>query len=165
MSQTDSQETCGREPDSSSRPSTSSRPGSRVQKSAPAAAVAAASVTAKVLRSLHSSPRTIPALMDLALPKFAHPEKWSEQPRSPWIVMSEALASPAFSLRAPLRSPSPCLNLDALSSDGSAGPGDVSDHPICISDVSHHSGDPDQVLSEDELPPEDVALFASGGFP
>ena len=49
MSQTDSQETRGREPDSSSRPSTSRRPGSRVRKSAPAAAVAATSVTAKVL--------------------------------------------------------------------------------------------------------------------
>ena len=68
--------------------------------------------------------------------------------------MSEAPASPAVSLRAPLRSPSSCLNLDALSSDGSVGPGDVSDHPICISDVSHHIGDPDQVLSEDDLPPE-----------
>ena len=34
------------------------------------------------------------------------------------------------------------------------GPGDVSDLPICISDVSHHSGDPDQGLSEDDLPPE-----------
>ena len=60
--------------------------------------------------------------------------------------MSEALASPApVRLRAPLRSPSPCLSL---------GPGDVSYHPICISDVSCHSGDPDQVLSEDDLPPE-----------
>ena len=35
--------------------------------------------------------------------------------------------------------------------DGSAGPGDVSDHPICISDVFSHSGDPDQVLSEDDF--------------
>ena len=116
-----------------------------------AAAVAAASVTAKVIRSLRNSHRTIPEWMDLALPKFAHPKKWSEQSRSLWIAMSEAPALPATSLRAPLISPSPCLNLDALSSDGSAGPGDVSDHLICISDVSHHSGDPDQVLSEDYL--------------
>ena len=49
MSQTDSQETCGREPDSSSQPSTSRRPGSRVRKSAQAAAAAAASVTARVV--------------------------------------------------------------------------------------------------------------------
>ena len=61
--------------------------------------------------------------------------------------MSEAPALPTVSLRAPLRSPSPCLNSvpDALSSDGSVGPGDVSDHPICISDVSR------QVLSEDDI--------------
>ena len=42
-----------------------------------------------------------------------------------------------------------------MSSDGSAGPGDISDHPICISDVSSQSGDPDQVLSEYDFPPED----------
>ena len=36
-----------------------------------------------------------------------------------WFVMSEAPASPApVRLRAPLRSPSPCLSLDILSSDG-----------------------------------------------
>ena len=69
--------------------------------------------------------------------------------------MGEAPASPApVRLRAPLRSPSPCLNLDTLSSDGSAGPGDVSDHPICISDGSSHSGNPDQDLSDDDLPLE-----------
>ena len=37
-------------------------------------------------------------------------------------------------------------------------PGDVPAHPICISDVSSHSGDPDQVLSDDDLPPE-VRVF------
>ena len=42
--------------------------------------------------------------------------------------------------------------MDTLSSGGSAGPGDVSAHPICISDESSHSGDPDRVLSDDDLP-------------
>ena len=70
MSQMDSQETRGREPDSSSQPSTSRR---RVRKSAPAVVVAVLLVTARVVRSLHNSPRTTPALMDLALPKFATP--------------------------------------------------------------------------------------------
>ena len=155
MSQTTLQEARGREPDSSSQPNTFRRSGSRARKSAPAAAVAATSATPGVVRSLRSSPWAIPALMDLALPKFAHPEKRSERPQSPWIVMNEVTASPApVRLRVPLRSPSPCLNLDTLSSDGLAGPGDVSDHPICISYVSCHSGDPDQVLSEDDLPPE-----------
>ena len=83
--------------------------------------------------------------MDLALPRLANPGLQSKQ----WIVTNESPAS-----LAPLKSPSLCLNLDTLSSDGSAGPGDVSAHPICISDVSSHSGDPDQVLSHDDLPPE-----------
>ena len=47
-----------------------------------------------------------------------------------------------------------CLSLETLSSDGSAGPGpgDVSTHPICISDMSVQSGDLDQELSGDDLP-------------
>ena len=50
--------------------------------------------------------------------------------------MTDSPASPApVRLRAPLRSPSPCLDLDILSSDESAGP-----------------GIPGQVLSDDELP-------------
>ena len=44
--------------------------------------------------------------------------------------------------------------MDTLSSDGSTGPGHVSAHPICISDESSHSDDSDQVLSDDDLPPE-----------
>ena len=171
---------------SSSQPSTSRQPGSLVRKSALAAAVSAASLTPVVVRSLRSSPRAILALMDLVLPRFAIPEPQSERPRSPWIVTSESPAP--LRLPAPLRSPSLFLSLDTLSSAESAGPGDVSAHPICISDMSSHSGDPDQVLSDDDLPPEvrvvdlplegrvdftsyascvcaDVALFASGGFP
>ena len=144
-------EACGREPDSSSQPSTSRRPDTRVRKSAQAAA--AASVTPGVVWSLHSSPRAIPALMDLALLNFIN--HLSEWPRSPWIVMSEVPALPALvRLWGPLISPSPYLNLDTLSLDKSAGPGDVFAHPICISDVSSPSGDPDQVLSDDDLPPE-----------
>ena len=123
-------------------PARSHRSGSRVRKSAPAAAVEAASATPGVVRSLPAS-------------EVCSPRQAVGATSAQWIVMSEAPASPApVRLRAPLRSPSPCLNLDTLSSDGSAGPGDVSDHPICISDVSCHSGDPDQVLSEDDLPPE-----------
>ena len=114
-----------------------------------AAAVAAASLTPVVVRSLHSGPRAIPVLMDLALPRFTNSELQSKRPRSQWVAMNESPESPA-----PLRSPSLCRNLDTLSSDGSAGPWDVSAHPICISDVSSHSGDPDQVLSDDDLPPE-----------
>ena len=59
------------------------------------------------------------------------------------------------------------LILDTLSSDGSADPGDVSAHPICISDVSIQSGDLDQVLFGDNLPSSvhvdlDPKLFVCG---
>ena len=90
-----------REPDKSSQPSTSRRPGSQVRKSASAAAIAAESLTPVVVRSLRSGPRAIPALMDLELPRFATPEFQSKRPRSQWIVtrVSTASSAPlAFSL-------------------------------------------------------------------
>ena len=66
--------------------------------------------------------------------------------------MTDSPASPApVRLTGPLRSPPPCLNLDALSSDESAGPRDISAVPICISDDSSTSVNPDQVLSDDDL--------------
>ena len=61
--------------------------------------------------------------------------------------------SPALArLMEPPRSPSPCLNLDALSSDESAGPGDISAVPICISDDTGTPVNPDRVGSDDDLP-------------
>ena len=68
-----------------------------------------------------------------------------------WGLVKRGLDSQASP--AALTSPSLCLNLDTLSSDGSVGPGDVSSHPICISDVSTQSGDRDQELSGDDAPP------------
>ena len=98
--------------------------------------------------------RAVPVPIDLALPRFAasseNPEQRTEVTRdlrSRWVATQESQASPS-----PLTSPSLCLNLDTLSSDESAGLWDVSAHPICISDVSSHSGDLDQVLSGDDLP-------------
>ena len=71
---------------------------------------------------------TIRALMDLALPKFADSGDRPVRPHRPWIVMTGSPASLApVRSTGLLRSPSPCLNLDALSSDEddeSAGPGD-----------------------------------------
>ena len=90
--------------------------------------------------------------MDLALPRFADPEDQSARPHRPWIVMTDSPASPApVRLTGPPRLPSPCLDLDALSSDESAGPGDRS-IPICISDSSSTPVNPDQVLSDDDFP-------------
>ena len=103
-------------------------------------------------RSHRSNPRAVPALMDLALPRLASPEGWSARPHLPWIVMTDPPASPVpVRLVAPLRSPSPCLYLDALSSDESAGPGDISAVPICILDASSSPVNPEQVLSDDDL--------------
>ena len=104
-------------------------------------------------RSHRSNPRAVPALMDLALPRLASPEGRSARPHLPWIVMTDLPASPApVRLVAPLKSPSPYLNLDALSSDESAGPGDISAVPICILDASSSPVNPEQVLSDDDLP-------------
>ena len=123
MSRTTLQEEGDREPDSSSRPIKSRRSGPLVRKSTPTA-VAVPSVTPGVVHSHRSSQRPILTLMNLTLLKFACPEGRSERPHLPWIVMTDSPASPApVRLRAPLRSPSPCLDLDTLSLDESAGPG------------------------------------------
>ena len=153
MSRTTLQEVGDREPAGSSRTSTSRRSGPRVRKSTPAAAVAVPSVNPRVVRSPCSNQRPIQKLMDLALPKFACQEGRSSRPHLPWIVTTDSPASPApVHLRAPLILPSHCLNLDMLSSDESAGPGHVSDVPICISDASSPPSNPDQVLTDDDLP-------------
>ena len=101
-----------------------------------------------MVRSLRSGRRAVPVPIDLALPRFAAPDFQTKRLRwSRWVDTQESPSSPS-----PLTSPSLCLNLNTLSSDGSAGPGDISAHPICISDVSSHSSDLDQVLPGDDLP-------------
>ena len=151
MSWTTLQEAGDWEPDSPSRPRTSRRSRLRVWKSALAASVAVPSGSSGVVHSHRSSQHSIPALMDLALPKFACLEGQSARPQLPWIVMTDSPAAPApVRLRAPLRSPSRCLNLDILSSDESAGLG-VPDVPICISDTSNTPSNLNQILSDDDL--------------
>ena len=100
-----------------------------------------------MVRSLRSGRWAVPVLIDLPLPRFAAPDFQTKRLRSWWVATQESPAS-----LSPLTSPSLCLNLDTLSSDESAGPGNVSAHPICISDVSSHSSDLDQVLSGEDLP-------------
>ena len=66
---------------------------------------------------------------------------------------SPALPAPVRSTGL-IRSPSPCLNLDALSSDESdetAGPGDDSAVPICISDDCGTPVNADKVLSDEDF--------------
>ena len=148
MSRKSLQDTSDGAPEFSSR--------SRVWKSAPLAAVACSSVATGVVRPHRSEGSMIRALMDLALPKFADSGDHLVQPHRPWIVITDLLASPApVHSMGLLRSTSPCLNMDALSSDKdneSAGPGDISAAPICVSDDCNTPINTDQVLSDDDLP-------------
>ena len=138
-------------PDVSSRPRVSRRSGSRVRKSTKPAAVARSSVATGTVRPHRSEGSTIRALMDLA-----DLGDRPMQPHRPWIVMTDSPASPSHvCLTDLLRSTSPCLNLDALSSDEdkeSAGLSDISAAPICVSDECHTPVNSDQVLSDEDLP-------------
>ena len=131
-----------------SKPSTSHHP---CPASTSVAAVAPESSTPAVVCSRRS---------DLAFPCFAAPDFQTGHLQVRWIREYDTLASPST-----LTLPSLCLNLDTLSSDGSAGPGDVSAHPICISDVSIQSGDLDQVLSGDDLPSSVYVDLVSPALP
>ena len=80
MLRTTLQDTGDRVRDVSSRPSTSRRSGPRNRKSTPPDAVAVFSVTPGAVRSSCSDRQAVPALMDLALPKFADP---ADRPAAP----------------------------------------------------------------------------------
>ena len=113
-----------RKPADLSQPSTSRRPFFQFPASTSVAAMAPESLTHVVVRSRQSSRWAISVPIDLALPRFASPDFQMERLLSQWVAKQESPASPS-----PLTSPSLCLNLDTLSSDWSAGPGDVSAHP------------------------------------
>ena len=95
--------------------------------------------------------------MDLALPRFEGLGDRPRQVHQPWMVSTESPASPdPCCLTELLRSPSPCLNLDALSSDdteGSVGLSNLSVTLLCDSDDGHTPVNSDQVLSDEDLPP------------
>ena len=68
------QNTGSRAPDVSSQPRTSRRSGSRARKSTPPTTMAVSSEAPGVVRSHRSNPQAVPALMGLALPRFASPD-------------------------------------------------------------------------------------------
>ena len=113
------------------------------------------------LLSHRSEGSTIQALMDLALPRFADSGDRPVRPDRSWIVTTDSPASPdPGCLTGLITSPSPCMNLDVLSSDESdeaAGPGDVSSAPICVSDDCGTPVSPEEVLSDVDLP---ITMFA-----
>ena len=96
--------------------------------------------------------------MELALPRFEGLGDGPRQVHRPWMVSNESPASPdPGGLTELLRSSSPCLNLDVLSSDdteGSVGLSNISVTLLCGSDDGHAPVNSDQVLSDEDLPPE-----------
>ena len=80
----------------------------------------------------------------------------------PWKVSTESPASPdPGGLTERRRSSSPCLTLDALSSpddtEGSVGLSNLSVTLLCDSEDGHTPVNSDQVLSDEDLPPETVS--------
>ena len=94
--------------------------------------------------------------MDFALPKFDGMGYRPTQAHRPWMVTTDSPASPASVCSTDLlRLPSPCLNLDVLSSDDaeeSVGLSDISVTLLCGSDDGHIPVNSDQVLSDEDLP-------------
>ena len=106
------------------------------------------------VRPHRSEANTIQALMDLALPRFEGLGDGPRQVHRPWMVSTES-PDPGY-LTELLRSLSPCLNLDALSSDdteGSVGFSNLSVTLLCGSDDGHTPVNSDEVLSDEDLPP------------
>ena len=155
MSRTSLWDTEDRTPDVSSRPKVSRRSVSRVRRPTRPAAVACSSVARETGRPHRSEVNTIRALMDLALPKLEGLGDRRTQVRRPWTVTTDSPASPdPVCSTDPLRSPSPCLNLDALSSDDAeeyVGLSDISVTLICGSDGGHTPVNSDQVLSDEDF--------------
>ena len=143
-------------PDVSSRPKVTCQSVSRARRPTRPVAVAGSLMATGSVRPHHSEVNTIQALMDLALTRF---EGLGDRPRQvhrPWMVSTESPASPdPGCLTELLRSPSPCLNPDALPSDdteGSVGLSNLSVTLLCSSDDSHTPVNSDQVLSDEDLP-------------
>ena len=118
--------------------------------------MACSSVARGTVHPHRSEANTIRALMDLALPKFEGLGDRPTQARWPWMVTTDSPASPdPICSTDLLRSPSPCLNLDVLSSDeaeDSLGLSDISVTLLCGSDDGHTPVNSDQVLSDEDLP-------------
>ena len=121
------------------------------------------------VRPHRSELKTIRAMMDLALPRFEGLGNGPRQVHRPWRVSTESPASPdPGCVMEPLRSPSPWMNLDALSSDeteGSVGINNLSVTLLCDSDDGHTPVNSDQVLSDEDLPPEAGSGRLQAGYP
>ena len=139
MSRTSIQDTEDKTPDVSSRPQVTRRSVSRARR--PTRPVAGSSLATRPGCPHRSEANTIQALMDLALPRFEGLGDGPRQVHRPCMVSIESPASPdPGCLTDLLRSLSPCLNLDELSSDdseGSVGLSNLSVTLLCGSDDGH----------------------------
>ena len=118
---------------------------------------AARSVTnASAIRSRPTEEDTIQALMDLALPWFGSFGGRVAPTWKPWPVSLNSPASPVPDCATDLaRSPSPCVNLDALSSDDAEEfviPKDFSVRLFCDSEDGHTPVGSDHISSDEDLP-------------
>ena len=120
------------------------------------AAAACSSRGAATVRSHRMEGNTILALMELALPQLGGLGNRSAPVSKPWMVSTDSPASPDPACTTDLaRSPSPCLNLDTLSSDDdeeSVIPRNILVTVLCGSEDDHIPVSSDQVLSDVDLP-------------
>ena len=155
LSQTSPRREEDKSPDVSSRPMVYRRSASRARGSTASATAACSSTGAGAICSHRTEGDTIQALMDLALPQCGVGNR-SAPVRKPWMVSSDSPASPDPTCPTDLpRSPSPCLNLDALSSDDaeeSVIRRDFSVTVLCTSEDGITPIGSDQVLSDVDLP-------------
>ena len=152
MLRTSIRDTEDKTPDVSSRPKVTRRSVSRARRPTRPVVVAGSSLAKRPVRPHRSEANTIQALMDLALPRFEGLGDGPRQVHRPWMVSTESPASPdARCVTEPLRSPSPCINLDALSSDDSEG--SVGLCWVIFQSRYHTPVNSDQVLSDEDLPP------------
>ena len=102
--------------------------------------------------------------MELTLPQFGGLGDRSAQARKPWMVSTDSPAPPDPVCSTDLaRSPSPCLNLDTLSSDDaeeSVTPRDILVTLLCGSEDGQT---PDQVSSDQVLSDVDLPTATDSG--
>ena len=138
MSQTSPRRGVDKSPDVSSRPMVFRRSVSRARGSTESAVAACSSKGAGTVRSHRTEGDAIQALMQLALPQLGGLGNRSAPGRKPWMVSTDS-PDPACTTYL-VRSPSPCFNLDTLSSDDngeSVIPRDISVTVLCGSEDDH----------------------------
>ena len=141
MSQTSSRREVDKSPDASSRPMVFHHSVSRAQGSTESVAAACSSKGTGTVRSHRMKGDAIQALMQLALPQLGGLENRSAPVRKPWMVSTDSPASPDPACTTDLaRSPSPCLNLDTLSSDDDGEAVIPRDISVCGSEERPYPG-------------------------